>query len=83
VHILSIPTLYKNIHKNGGKFIMNKKCNITISVPNDTTVEEIKNIRQKFNKSELSKEYRLNIIISGYEEPISNLGTFLASYTKK
>lgn len=62
---------------------MDKKGNITISVPNDTTVEEIKNIRQKFNKSELSKEYRLNIIISGYAEPIFNLGTFLASYAQK
>lgn len=62
---------------------MNKKSNITISVPNDTTAEDIKNIRQEFNKSELSKEYRLNIIISGYAEPISSLGAFLASYAKK
>ena len=60
-----------------------KKGNITISVPNNTTAEEIKNIRQEFNKSELAKEYRLNIIISGCAEPISNLGAFLASYTKK
>ena len=59
------------------------KGNITISVSNDTTTEEIKNIRQEFNKSELSKEYRLNIIISGCAEPISNLGAFLASYVKK
>ena len=59
------------------------KGNITISVSNDTTTEEIKNIRQEFNKSELSKEYRLNIIISGCAEPISNLGGFLASYVKK
>jgi hypothetical protein len=62
---------------------MNKKSNITISVPNDTTAEDIKNIRQEFNKSELSKEYKLNIIISGCAEPISNLGAFLASYAKK
>ena len=62
---------------------MDKKGNITISVPNDTTAEEIKNIRQEFNKSELSKEYRLNIIISGCTEPISNLAAFLASYAKK
>lgn len=60
-----------------------KKGNITISVPNNTTEEEIKNIRQEFNKNELSKEYRLNIIISGYAEPVSNLGAFLASYAKK
>lgn len=60
-----------------------KKGNITISVPNNTTTEEIKNIRQEFKKSELSKEYRLNIIISGFTEPTSNLGAFLASYVKK
>lgn len=62
---------------------MNKKGNITISVPNNTTEEDIKHIRQEFNKSEMSKEYRLNIIISGHAEPISNLGVFLASYVKK
>lgn len=60
-----------------------KKGSITISVPNDTTTEEIKNIRQEFNKSELAKEYRLNIIISGCAEPISNIGAFLASWVKK
>lgn len=59
------------------------KSSITISVPNGTTEEEIKNIRQEFNASELSKEYRLNIIISGCADPISNLGAFLASYVKK
>lgn len=59
------------------------KSSITISVPNNTTAEEIKNIRQEFNASELSKEYRLNIIISGCADPISNLGAFLASYVKK
>ena len=59
------------------------KSSITISVPNSTTSEEINHIRKEFNKSELSKEYRLNIIISGSAEPISNLGAFLASYTKK
>ena len=59
------------------------KSNITISVPNDITTDEIKNIRQEFSKSEISKDYRLNIIISGHMEPISNLGAFLASYVKK
>lgn len=63
--------------------MMNKKGNITISVPNNTTEEDIKHIRQEFNKSDMSKEYRLNIIISGFQEPISNFGAFLASYTKK
>lgn len=62
---------------------MDKKGNITISVPSNTTTEEIKNIRHEFNESELSKEYRLNIIISGCAEPISNLGSFLVSYVKK
>jgi hypothetical protein len=62
---------------------MDKKGNITISVPNDTTAEDIKNIRQEFSNNKLSKEYRLNIIISGCAEPISNLGAFLASYAKK
>lgn len=61
----------------------NKKSNITISVPSDTTTDEIKKIRKEFNKSELSKEYRLNIIISGCAEPISNFGAFLAAYAKK
>ena len=59
------------------------KGNITISVPNDTTKEELKKIRQEFSESELSKQYRLNIIISGCAEPIENLGAFLASYIKK
>ena len=63
--------------------MMNKKGNITISVPNDITAEDIKNIRKEFNESELSKEYRLNIIISGHVEPITNFGAFLAAYTKK
>ena len=62
---------------------MSKKGSITITVPSSTTADEIKNIRQDFNKNELSKEYRLNIIISGIEEPTINLGAFLAAYTKK
>ena len=61
----------------------NKKANITISVPNNITAEEIKNIRQEFKSSELSKDYRLNIIISGHADPTSNLGVFLSSYVKK
>ena len=59
------------------------KGNITISVPNNITKEELKTIRQEFNQSTMSKDYRLNIIISGCAEPISNLGAFLASYVKK
>ena len=63
--------------------MMNKKGNITISVPSNTTEEDIKHIRQEFNKTEMSKEYKLNIIINGYAEPIANLSSFLASYVKK
>ena len=59
------------------------KSSITISVPKSATVEEIKNIRQEFNASDLSKEYKLNIVISGCADPISNLGAFLSSYVKK
>jgi len=63
--------------------MMNKKGNITISVPNNTTKEDIKHIRKEFAQSDMSKEYRLNIIINGHADPISNLGAFLAAYTKK
>lgn len=62
---------------------MNKKSNITILVPDNITTEEIKKIRQEFNKSDVAKEYRLNIIISGQGEPISNIGAFLAAWIKK
>ena len=62
---------------------MTHKENITIAVPSDITAEELKNIRQEFNESELSQNYRLNIIISGCADPISNLGSFLAAYVKK
>ena len=61
----------------------NKKDSITISVPSDTTQEEIKNIRKEFNASELSKDHRLNIIVSGCADPVSNIGAFLAAYVKK
>ena len=62
---------------------MTYKDSITISVPRDITTEEIKNIRNEFKESELSQEYRLNIIVSGCADPISNLGSFLAAYVKK
>jgi hypothetical protein len=42
-----------------------KKQSITISVPNNTSKEEIKEIRQLFQNDELSKSYKLNIFISG------------------
>ena len=60
-----------------------KNGNITISVPSNTTEEDIKEIRKEYNKSELSKQYRLSIIISGHDEPTNNLGTFLSAYVKK
>ena len=62
---------------------MREKDSITISVPSDITEEEIKNIRTEFKESALSKNYRLNIIISGRAEPTVNLGAFLAAYVKK
>ena len=62
---------------------MTSKDSITISVPSDITTEEIKNIRKEFKESDLSQNYRLNIIISGCADPISNLGAFLAAYVKK
>lgn len=59
-----------------------RKDYITISVPNDTTQEEIKKIRQQFKESEHAKDYILNIIISGHEDHIENIGAFLAAWTK-
>lgn len=54
-----------------------KKTFITISVPNNITKEEIKEIRQLFQNDELSKSYKLNILISGEEEMKSVLSDFL------
>ena len=62
---------------------MTYKDSITISVPSNITTEEIKNIRKEFKESELSKEHRLNIIVSGCADPVANLGSFLAAYAKK
>lgn len=54
-----------------------KKQLITISVPNNTTKEEIKEIRQLFKNDELSKSYKLNILISGEQDMRSVLADFL------
>ena len=62
---------------------MTNKNRITISVPGDITEEEIKSMRKEFNECELSKDYRLNIIISGCSDAVSNLGAVLAAYVKK
>lgn len=53
-----------------------KKQSITISVPNNTTKEEIKEIRQLFNE-QYGIEYKLNILISGEENMRSILADFL------
>lgn len=44
-----------------------KKQSITISVPNNITLEEIKEIRQLFSK-QYGAEYKLNILISGNQD---------------
>lgn len=59
-----------------------RKSYITISVPNNTTQEEIKEVRKQFKESEYAKDYILNIIISGHEDHIANFGAFLVSWTK-
>lgn len=55
---------------------------ITISVPNNITIEELKEIRQQFKKEKLSKEYKLNIFISGTENITTNLSAFLIAKLK-
>lgn len=62
--------------------MVKRKNYITISVPNGTTQEEIKNIRLQFQASEYAKDYVLNIIISGHEDHIKNFGAFLTAWTK-
>ena len=44
-----------------------KKQSITISVPNNITQDEIKEIRQLFNE-QYGSEYKLNILISGKQD---------------
>ena len=44
-----------------------KKQSITISVPNNTTQDEIKEIRHLFNE-QYGEEYKLNILISGNQD---------------
>lgn len=56
-----------------------EKRTITISVDQHTTQEEIKKIRTQFKESELYKDYRLNIIVSGSEDMKDNLKDFLLS----
>lgn len=60
-----------------------KKGSMTILVPNNTTQDELKKIRDKFNTGEHAKDYRLNIIISGQGNHIENLGSFLKAWQIK
>ena len=53
-----------------------KKETITIHVNNEI---EAKEVRQRFNESSFSDKYKLNIIISGNEDPAESLGSFLLS----
>lgn len=59
------------------------KGTITISVPNGTTQEELKKIRQQFNHGKYAKDYRLNIIVSGAGDHVENLGAFLKAWKIK
>ena len=52
---------------------------ITIGVGNDTTQEEIKEIRKQFKESEYYKDYRLVIIVSGKDDIKNNLKDLLLS----
>ena len=58
------------------------KRTITIYVDNNTTQNEIKNIRNKFKQSEYYQNYRLNIIVSGNQEIRTVLEQFLLSIIK-
>ena len=55
---------------------------ITIYVDNNTTQNEITDIRNEFKKSEYYKNYRLNIIISGNSDMKKTLEKFLLSIIK-
>ena len=54
------------------------KGNITISVPNDITKEELKTMRQEFNQSEISKDiirYIIEYMGEDTDEKLSKLNT--------
>ena len=59
------------------------KGTITISVPHNTTHEEIKQIRNEYKQSEYYKDYKLNIIISGEDDIKKVLSRFLAERIKR
>lgn len=56
---------------------------ITISVPNNTTKEEIEEIRKQFKENKYNQEYRLNILISGTEDTKDVLKEVLISEANK
>lgn len=58
------------------------KGTITISLPNNATEEEIKEIRTQFKEDNKYKHYRLNIIISGPNDFKQNLKDFLKGSLK-
>ena len=55
---------------------------VTIYVNNNTTQNEITDIRNEFKKSEYYKKYRLNIIVSGNSDMKKTLEKFLLSIIK-
>ena len=55
-----------------------KKQSITISVPNNTTQDEIREIRQLFNE-QYGSEYKLNILISGNQDMKTVLKNIIAT----
>lgn len=56
-----------------------KKESITICVNN---IDEAKKIRENFKQNNSDNKYRLHIIISGQENPITSLSQFLLSTIK-
>ena len=58
------------------------KRTITIYVNNNTTQNEIKDIRNEFKKNEHYANYRLNIVVSGNNDMKTVLKEFLLSLIK-
>ena len=54
-----------------------EKGYITISVPNDITRDEVKEIRKQFQMNPVYQHYKLNILISGYNDMKIVLTDFL------
>ena len=56
-----------------------KKESITICANNDKEAEQL---REQFKQADNTNKYRLNIIVSGEDEPILSLSQFLLSKMK-